>query len=73
MRKLINNQELNKKDIMLLNQHLENEKQEKENYSRQVLELQEKMAEQKNIPVYFWLLLIAAIIIGGLAGRLLNL
>ncbi len=58
---------------MLLNQHLENEKQEKENYSRQVLELQEKMAEQKNIPVYFWLLLIAAIIIGGLAGRLLNL
>ena len=71
--KLIRNDELNKRELALLTEHLTNARQEKDSYGKQIRELQEKINEQKKMPVYIWILLIAALIIGWLVGKLLNL
>jgi len=71
--KLLSTKELNSKEIALLNQNLENVRQEKESYGKQIVDLQEKLNEQKRVPAYIWILIAAALIIGWLAGKLLNL
>ncbi len=66
--KLTSKNELNAKEVSLLNQQLQKEKEEKSLIKHQVNELQK---QKSKIPTLIWILIIAgALFLGWLIGRL---
>jgi exonuclease VII large subunit len=61
----------NQKEVGILTQQLEAAKEEKTAFTNQVQELQKQLEKSRTISIYIILLIIAALVIGCIIGRLL--
>jgi exodeoxyribonuclease VII large subunit len=69
--KALNEQELKNKELMLLQQQLKHERDEKTAINNKIQELERKVASQSKVPMYVWILIaVIALVLGWFIGKI---